>query len=376
MVGHRIRLKDIAEATGFSVNTVSLAIRGSHRIPSETRDRILADAKRQGYLPNQVARSLVSRATKTIGIIIPDVMNPTLTSSALSLERQLAAAGFSMMLAVSNNVIDQERKALEVFRSHQLDGILIYPVTHRQLDHIRPLRKAGYPIVLLVADPDAGLDVVCIDERLGAFTAVSHLLALGHKRVGILDPAQSLGNSEKADGYIRALKKHGLAVDPTLVIDPRGHGPASGYDGMSELMQRRRPPTAVFAGNDRLAIGAIRWCREHGLRVPEDVAIVGFDDNEAASFTDIPLTTMRYEVDDVADHAVKRLLALIHRTGGAPKPERVLIEPRLVVRQSCGALLQTMPAIARSKRPKSKITRGGRRARLATAAAETETTRR
>jgi LacI family transcriptional regulator len=238
------------------------------------------------------------------------------------------------------------------------------------------LRKSGYPIVLLVADPDAGLDVVCIDERLGAFTAVSHLLALGHKRVGILDPAKSLGNSEKADGYARALKKYGLAVDPTLVIDPRGHGPASGYDGMSELMQGRRPPTAVFAGNDRLAIGAIRWCRERGVRVPEDIAIVGFDDNEAASFTDVPLTTMRYEVDDVAYHAVKRLLALIHRSGVAPKPERVLIEPRLVVRQSCGALLRARPGVPRSNRPKLKNTRDGSRARLATAAVATETTRR
>jgi LacI family transcriptional regulator len=362
MVGHRVRLKDIADATGFSVNTVSLAIRGSHRLAAETRDRILADAKRQGYLPNQVARSLVSRATKTIGLIIPDVMNLTLTSSALSLERQLSARGFSMMFAVSNNVLDQERKALEVFRSHQLDGILIYPVTHRQLDHIRPLHKAGYPIVLLVADPDAGIDVVCVDERQGAFTAVRHLLALGHKRVAILDPAPALGNSEKADGYVRALRSRGLSIDPDLVIDPHGHGPVNGYAGMVELMERKRRPTALFASNDMLAVGALRWCREHGVRVPEDLAIVGFDDNFAASFAEVPLTTMHYGVDEVADHAVRRLLTLVDHPNNTRKPQRTLIEPKLVIRESCGG----RHAAAKSPRQKSSRTRRNGSRQLAT----------
>jgi LacI family transcriptional regulator len=347
MLGHRVRLKDIADATGFSVNTVSLALRGSPRIPTETRDLILADAKRQGYLPNQVARSLVSRATKTIGLVLPDVMNPTLTFSALCLERQLAADGFSMMFAVSNNLLAQEKKVLEVFRSHQLDGILLYPVSHRQLDHIRPLRKAGYPILLLVADPDAGIDVVCVDERRGAFQAVAHLLGLGHKRIAMIDPAPALGNSEKADGYERALRSYGIEVDPLLVIDPGGHGPANGYSGMADLMKRKHNATALFASNDMLAIGALRWCREHGVSVPQDLAVVGFDDIEAADFTDVPLTTMHYGVDEVADHAVKRLLTLIRRSGDAPEPQMTLIEPRLVIRQSCGASLRTdKPAAA------------------------------
>src|SRR4249920_3007919 len=172
------RLKDIALATGFSANTVSLALRESRRIPKETRDLILAAAQQLNYLPNHVAKSLVSRETKTIGLILTDIMNPTLTLAARSIEHELAAQGYSLMLAASDNVLDKEVAALDVFRSRQVDGILVYPAAHRQLDRIRPLRDAGYPVVLLVADPDAGIDVVGIDDRRGAYKAVKHLIGL------------------------------------------------------------------------------------------------------------------------------------------------------------------------------------------------------
>ena len=336
MPSPKVRLKDIAEATKFSVNTVSLALRRSPRLPKETRDLILAEAKRQNYLPNRVARSLVSRATKTIGLVLPDIMNPTLTATAQCIERLLAKHGFSMMFAASNNALRQERKALEVFRSHQLDGILIYPVKHSRLGHIRPLRSAGYPIVLLVADPAAEIDVVSVDDRRGAFKAVTHLLDLGHRRIAMLDPSVQLGNSEKSDGYETALASQGVAVAPSLIVDPGGHDAAAGYGGMTDVMKPGRRPTALFAANDRLAIGALRWCREHGIKVPDDLAIVGYDDIEAAAFADVPLTTTHYAVDEVADQAVKRLLTLVEQADALPEPQVVLIEPELVVRQSCG----------------------------------------
>jgi LacI family transcriptional regulator len=340
MARSRARLKDIARATGFSANTVSLALRDSPRIPPDTRELILAEAKRQNYLPNQVARSLVSRATRTIGLVLPDIMNPTLTLAARSIERRLVEHGYSMMFTATDNIPAQELKALEIFRSRQVDGILIYPVSHRQLDHLRPLRESGYPMVLLVADPDAGIDVVCINERRGAFKAVSHLLDLGHRRIAILDPSPGLGNSEKFDGYETALKSRAVAVDPLLVIDPNGHGSTSGYGAMAELMRQGERPTAVFAANDQLAIGALSWCRDHGVSVPKDLAIVGFDDIEAASFTDVRLTTMRYAVKEVADHAVRRLLNLIDHGDHMPNAEIVLIEPELVIRDSCGAKMR------------------------------------
>jgi len=332
-----VRLKDIALATGFSANTVSLALRESRRIPKETRDLILAAARQLNYLPNHVAKSLVSRETKTIGLILTDIMNPTLTLAARSIERELAARGYSLMLAASDNVLGKEIAALDVFRSRQVDGILVYPTAHRQLDRIRPLRESGYPVVLLVADPDAGLDVVGIDDRRGAYKAVKHLIGLGHRAVAFLDSARALGNSEKYDGYAAALRDGGSAPNPALVIDPHGHRATEGYRAMGELVGRGGRPTALFAANDSLAIGALRWCSDHQVAVPADLAIVGYDDIEASAYIDVPLTTVHYAADIVSDLAVKRLLALITAPDRLPEPEVTLIEPELVIRASCGA---------------------------------------
>jgi LacI family transcriptional regulator len=331
------RLKDIALATGFSANTVSLALRESRRIPKDTRDLILAAAQQLNYLPNHVAKSLVSRETKTIGLILTDIMNPTLTLAARSIERELAARGYSLMLAASDNILDKEVAALDVFRSRQVDGILVYPTAHRQLDRIRPLRDSGYPVVLLVADPDAGIDVVGIDDRRGAYKAVSHLIGLGHRAVAFLDPARALGNGEKYDGYAGALRDAGIAIDQRLVVDPHGHRATEGYRALGELMDRGKRPTALFASNDSLGIGALRWCSDHQVGVPADLAIVGYDDIEASAYIDVPLTTVHYAADIVSDLAVKRLLALITAPDHLPEPEVTLIEPQLVIRASCGA---------------------------------------
>src|SRR5258708_2624765 len=200
MVRTSARLKDIALATGFSANTVSLALRESRRIPKETRDRILDAARQLNYLPNHVAQSLVSRETKTIGLVLTDIMNPTLTLAARSIERELASRGYSLMLAATDNVLDKEVAVLNVFRS-------------------RPL-----------------------------------------------------GNSEKYDGYTAALGEAGLVLDRQLVIDPHGHRATEGYLALAALMGRRKRPTALFAANDSLAIGALRWCRDNRVRVPADLA--------------------------------------------------------------------------------------------------------
>lgn len=335
------RLVDIARATGFSANTVSLALRESRRIPKETRDLILATARELNYLPNHVAKSLVSRQTKTIGLILTDIMNPTLTLAARSIERELAARGYSLMLAASDNVLDKEVAVLDVFRSRRVDGMLIYPTTHRQLDRIRPLRDGGYPIVLLVADPDAGIDVVGIDDRRGAHKAVKHLIGLGHRDIAFLDSARAHGNTEKYDGYASALAGAGIALDPRQIIDPRGHQATEGYRAFAELMSRRKKASAVFAANDSLAIGALRWCRDNAVRVPGDLALVGYDDIEASAYVEVPLTTVHYAADVVADLGVKRLLTLIDAPDHLPEPAVTLIDPELVVRASCGAATAT-----------------------------------
>jgi LacI family transcriptional regulator len=327
------RLKDIAEKTGFSTNTVSLALRESPRIPAETREVIRQAAIELKYFPNHVAKSLVSRETKTIGLVLTHIMNPTLTQTAQHVELALAERGYGTLFATSNGTLAEEIRVIEMFRARRVDGMLIYPAVHNRLEHLKPLREAGFPIVL-IAGPDAGFDLIGIDDRSGAQRATRHLIDLGHKRIGFLDPWHELGNDEKREGYEAALKQAGIAFDPALLIETSGHYATHGYYAMDELMAIAEPPTAVFAHNDSLALGALRWCHKHGRRVPKDVAIMGYDNIEYSEFAEPPLSTINYAVDVVSRMAVERIMRLIAAGDQQPEPRVTLIDPELVVRGS------------------------------------------
>ena len=269
-----------------------------------------------------------------MGWCLTDITNPTLTGAAQAIELALSERGYGTLFATSNNDIDAEIKALEMFRARQVDGMLIYPSGHRRLDHIRRLRDAGYPIVLLVGDPDAGIDAVCIDERKGAYKAVKHLIDLGHTRIGLLESGKKHGNLEKREGYLSALADAGLAFDPVLSADPSGTSVQRGYEAMGALMGAGGRPTAVFAANDSLAIGALRWALNNGLRVPEDMAIVGFDNIQFAEHAVIPISSINYAIEEVSTLAVERLLGIIAAGDAPPEPCVTQIEPDLIMRQS------------------------------------------
>ena len=332
-----VRLKDIADRTGFSTNTVSLALRHSPRIPQQTRDVIQRAAAELNYLPNQIAKSLVSRETKTIGLVLTDINNPVLTHTAQSIELALAARGYGTLFATSNNNMAEEIRAIEMVRARQVDGILIYPTGHRQLEHLRMLRRANYPIVLLVGDTDAGIDAVGMDERRGAYKATRHLIDVGHKRIAIIDGANPQGNREKRDGYQQALAEAGIAYDPALLLDPRGNAVDRGYWAVDGIMSGRERPTAIFAANDSLALGALRWCLKHNVRVPDDVAIVGMDNIEFGEYAGVPLSSVDYAVETVTRMAVERLMRLIAAGDQLPEPRITQIDPDLVIRESTRA---------------------------------------
>ena len=332
-----VRLKDIADKTGFSTNTVSLALRQSPRIPQQTRDIIQRAAAELNYLPNQIAKSLVSRETKTIGLVLTDINNPVLTHTAQAIELALASRGYGTLFATSNNNMAEEIRAIEMVRARQVDGILIYPTSHRQLDHLRVLRRANYPIVLLVADTEGGIDAVGMDERRGAYKATRHLIDMGHRRIAIIDGANPYGNREKREGYQQALTEAGLAHDPALVLDPRGHSVDRGYWAIDGVMSGDERPTAIFAANDSLALGALRWCLKHAVRVPEDVAIVGMDNIEFGEYAGVPLSSVDYAVETVTRMAVERLMRLIAAGDQLPEPRVTQIDPDLVIRESTRA---------------------------------------
>lgn len=328
------RLKDIAAQTGFSVNTVSLAMRGSPRIPYETRRQIAAIAEEMNYLPNQVAKSLVLKETRSIGLILTDLTNPVLTAVAQSIELELTKRGYTTLFATSNNQLDLERTMIETFRARRADGMLVFPCRHSELEHIRKLRARNYPVVLLVGDPDAGVDAVCMDERAGARKAVTHLLNDGHHHIAFLGGAPENYNREKLEGYTAALRDAGLNVDSTLLVAPDGNDVRSGYLAMETLFRRNTAATAVLAATDSLALGALRYCIKHDISVPDDMAIFGFDNIEFAEHAVIALSSVDYDVAGITKRAIEKLIGLINTDGPLPPPQVTQVEPDLVIRES------------------------------------------
>ncbi len=328
----RVKLKDIAKATGFSANTVSLALRGSARLPEKTRKLILQEAERLNYFPNRIAQSLASKATRTIGLVMTELLNPTLTLAAHTIERELSVAGYAVMFAASNANVENERRAIELFLSYQVDGILIYPADRSNISHIRRADEAGTPVLMLVDIPEAGLDMVAIDDREGACRAVRHLCASGHRTFAMLDGGRHFGNHDKLTGARRALQEAGLDEDAITVFEPESHAPAQGYDLMARIMDLDPRPTALFASTDSLALGVLRWCREHDVDVPGDLAVIGYDNTDASGYSVPPLTTVNYAADEISRIGVGRMLTRLAGNGVWDGPETRLIEPELIQR--------------------------------------------
>jgi len=329
-----IRQKEIAEKTGFSINTVSLALKGSPRISEETRSIIMECAKQLNYIPNVVARSLVQKKTNTIGIILTELMNPILTETAQEIEQILKKSGYNMMLMITNSSPEQEAEALDVLVSRQVDGILMYPVFTANFAKIKLLRDNKFPIILLAGgDYELPTDAVYVNRREGAYKAATHFIQAGHKRIGFLGGG-NYSDKEKQNGYFAALQDNHIPFDPSLVGRVQSDGYDAGYASIEELYKNAMP-TAVICTRDYIALGAMRWCRERGIRIPEELSFIGFDDTAAASFAEIPLTSVKYDVKAVTEKATELLFQRIdEKDKSVAMIQKISIQPRLVIRQS------------------------------------------
>jgi len=331
------RLKDIAARTGLSVNTVSLALRDSPRIPPDTRSRIREVAEALDYTPNFAAQVLHTQQTMTVGLLIPDITNPLLARVAHCTEQELRRFGYVTLLASATELETEERRALNTFRARQVDGILMFPANHGRLDDVRRLRAGGMPVVLMAGEDAAGLDVVCMDEYDGARRATEHMIAAGHRRIGLVDNSDvTRANPAKRNGYRAALAEAGLPDLPELVVPPSGDSAQAGYAALGRMMAGPVPPTAVLIGDDRLALGGLHWCQVHGLAVPGDLAVFGYDNIEYSAFSAPPLSSVDNPSEDLAQMAVARLLMLIASRDAMPPPEVLRIPPELVLRASTG----------------------------------------
>jgi LacI family transcriptional regulator len=346
-----VTIRDVAQAAGVSVATVSRVVSGSsHHVKPGTRERVVAAVARLRYQPNLVARGLKKRVTHTVGLIVPDISNPFFPAIARGMEDVAHRAGFGVLLCNTYEDLAKERAYLTLLDTRMVDGMIF--ATVGSAAHVRMLRKRGVPAVLIARVPErVGVDAVLVDNRRGTREATEHLLKLGHRQIAFIGGPPTLPDAtERRAGYEQALTTAGIAVTPALIHDGgfRAEGGATAVDA---LLEQGVPFTAIVAANDLMAIGAMQRLRRRGRRIPEDVAIVGFDDITFASLVEPRLTTVAQPKYRMGRLAMERLLDLL--AGGDRKPRRIVLEPKLVVRDSCGARQQ------RRGEHTARMTRGG-----------------
>lgn len=326
-----ITMKHVAEKANVSLKTVSRVVNNEKEIAEETRQRVLDTIQEMGYRPNLVARSLVTQRSNIIGLIVPDVCNPYHAEVARGVQEAAREAGYSLMMASSEESETEELHLLRAMDSQAADAVIVTsPVTP---DVIHAFGKGEKPIVCINTRYDhPKVGNVLADHYMGATEAVTHLLKAGHTKIAMLagmeaDPKRV----RRVRAYRDALLKNNLPFDEALVVRglPRMH---EGTEAARHLLTHHPDITALFCYNDLLALGALRACAELGRRVPQDCVVVGFDDIEYAAITTPSLTTVRVDKRDLGRRAANLALNLLEDTF---RGERVIQLPaQLIIRES------------------------------------------
>ncbi len=327
-------MKDIAEDLGVSVMTVSKALRNHSDISEETRNRVVKRARQLGYEPNWIARSLVTRRTYLVGLVIPDLMHSFFAEVAKGAARSFEKLGYQVVISNSDESAENEERQLEVLIARNVDGLIVASTQPNDRAHLfDKMRKRKLPFVL-VDRRVAGVDghyVGVRDVEIGAL-ATGHLIEQGCRHIAhIRGPEISTGRG-RMEGYRRALAKHGRNAGAGYVVSGH-HDDAGGYEAMRRLLQLKPPPDGVFCYNDPVAAGAIKAAIEAGLNVPGDVAIIGVGNVHYSDLLRVPLSTIDQSSTIIGETAAE-LLARSMRAKAPIPPEHILIPPRLVARDS------------------------------------------
>jgi LacI family transcriptional regulator len=329
----RPTIYDVARLAGVSIATVSRALNATAPIAPATRAAIEEAVAQLGYRPNPIARSLVTKSTQTIALLLPDITNPFYAELVSGIQQRMFEGDLSMLLCTTNGDPEQEARYLRLLRAKHVDGALVDGLGLSP-ERIASLVEDSFPVVCLDRDVDAPtIPLVQVDNRLGARIATDYLLSLGHTRIAHISGATAAISEARLAGYRDALAAAGIEADPALVASG-DFTERSGHAAMRELLESGARFSAVFCANDLSAIGALNAILSSGRRVPLDLSLIGFDDVRLSPYTSPPLTTIHQPAAEIARHATELLLALIR--GEQPGRMRTLFAPTLVVRGSTG----------------------------------------
>lgn len=323
---------DVAKKAGVSISTVSRVINNTGRISAKTKKRVLDVIEQLGYQPSVVASALTGKRTRTIGLIIPDVANPFFAELARRVEDRGRELGFNLLMCNTDNNPDTEDMYLSLLRQKSVDGIII-GTNARNHRVLRELLEENLPVALIAQDiPELMIDVVAVDDYLGGYQAAQHLVSLGHKRIAILvGNMNRTSDKYRLEAFRQALEDHGLELTEELVIRT-DYSREDGKRAARELLTSPKRPTAIFACFDFLAIGVYQAAKELGLRIPDDVSVVGFDNTILASIVDPPLTTIAQPIDEMGRQVMDLLVREIE--GDKKTKQRIILPPELIIRQS------------------------------------------
>lgn len=328
-------LTDVAKRAEVSIATVSRVINNSDKVVPETRRIVEKAMEELGYQPNRVARRLRQRGGKRhlLGLIIPDIQNPFFAELSRGVEDVAYANQFAVMLCNSDENLKKEKFYLDVLRSESVDGIILPPI-HERDPVVYKLIEDGIPVVTVDRSlSQCTTDKVEVDNRRGAHEAVEHLIKLGHRRIGLIAGRLNVSTSrDRKQGFLDAMAAHKLPVSEAYV---RGGDfkQASGRAMADQLLDLPEPPTAIFVLNNLMTVGALEAIHRRKLRIPADIAVIGFDDLPWAEALDPPLTVVRQPAYEVGQAAADLLLKRLQEPKRAET--HLLLLPKLIIRSSC-----------------------------------------
>ena len=331
----KITIKDIAKEAGVSIATVSRVINEKDRVDPETRAKVQKAIKKSGFQPDLVARTMVMKESRTIGLLVPTLANEYWALLSEAIQEELWAAGYTLMLCTTGNMYESKGAAyIQALLRRKMDGIIIgafhIPLAERDLE---VLLKNKIPMVAF-DQRIPGVHMVSGDHFHGAMEVVQHLVNLGHKRIAYIHGAGS--SDERELGYRCVLESNGIGVDGRLIKKTR-FGIDQGHQAVIELIESGEQFTSVFCWNDLIAFGAIKALQAKGFHVPEDVAVVGYDDIITAAVFTPSLTTMAQPIREIGSAIVKLLMESIHNQRKDSFPQSITFQMKLKVRESCGA---------------------------------------
>ena len=326
-------IKDVARHANVSISTVSHVVNRTRFVSDKARTGVEAAIRALDYVPSAVARSLKSNTTKTLGMLIPNCSNPYFAEIVRSVEDHCFASGYTLILCNTDDEPRRQTVYLQVLAEKRVDGLVIIS-TGEASDLHALLQGLTTPTVLLDRKVNhVHCDLVETAHLQGGQMATEHLLALGHRRIACIGgPADLSPSAQRIQGWRNALAAAGLATEANDLLWHSDFSSQGGFDAMQQILQSAQQPSAVFVCNDLMGIGALSAAHEAGLRIPQDLSVIGFDDIELARFTSPPLTTIVQPKQHIGRLAVEMLLERIQ--GGRTDTKQILLQPKLVVRAS------------------------------------------